>query len=140
MSSRRTFIPENLYYTKEHEWASVQIDGTVRVGITDHAQESMHEVVFVDLPKIGTTIKRMGLLGTVESVKAVSEVYSPVAGEVVDVNRSLEKAPELINQDPYGKGWIVILRPTNLEADLGTLLKPENYAELLAKGSCGSRG
>jgi len=105
----------------------------VRIGITDHAQESLHEIVFVDLPKIGAKVERMGLLGTVESVKAVSEVYSPVEGEVVKVNSALEKAPELVNKDPYGEGWIVIIKPSDLKADLKALLTPREYAQLLSK-------
>jgi len=138
-SSKGSRIPENLYYTKEHEWALVQPDGTVRIGITDHAQESLHEVVFVELPKIGAKVERLGFLGTVESVKAVSEVYSPVAGEIVDVNGSLDKAPELVNKDPYGDGWIAVIKPSGLEADLKALLKPKEYADILAKESHGRR-
>lgn len=140
MSSKSSQILENLHYTKEHEWASIEANGTVRIGITDHAQESLHEIVFVDLPKIGAIVKRMGILGTVESVKAVSEVYSPIAGEVVEVNTSLEKAPELVNKDPYGEGWIVIIKPSDLKADLKVLLTSKEYTEFLAKSSSGRRG
>lgn len=112
----------------------------MRIGITDHAQENLHEIVFVDLPKMGVVVKRMGLLGTVESVKAVSEVYSPVAGEVVKVNSSLEKAPELVNKYPYGEGWIAVIRPSDLKGDLKALLTPREYAEHLAKGTSGRSG
>jgi glycine cleavage system H protein len=130
LSSKGSKIPENLHYTKEHEWASLEPDGTVRVGITDHAQESLHEVVYVELPKMGSKVKKSDLLGTVESVKAVSEVYSPVSGEVVGVNTSLENSPELVNKDPYGEGWIAVLRPSDI-AEVKMLLSPKDYAALL---------
>ncbi|MCJ7631929.1 glycine cleavage system protein GcvH [Candidatus Bathyarchaeota archaeon] len=131
MSSNDSSIPKNLYYTKKHEWASVQMDGIVRIGITDYAQESLHEIVFVELPKTGAKAKRMEFLGTVESVKAVSEVYSPISGEVVKVNTALEKSPELVNKEPYGKGWIADIRPSDLKAELKSLLSPKEYARAL---------
>ncbi len=131
MSSNDSSIPKNLYYTKKHEWASVQMDGIVRIGITDYAQESLHEIVFVELPKPGAKAKRMEFLGTVESVKAVSEVYSPISGEVVKVNTALEKSPELVNKEPYGKGWIADIRPSDLKAELKSLLSPKEYARAL---------
>ena len=133
MSSKSSKIPENLHYTKEHEWVSHEPDGTVKVGITDHAQESLHEVVYVELPKMGSKVKKSDLLGTVESVKAVSEVYSPVSGEVIGVNTSLENSPELVNKDPYGEGWIAVLRPSDLEAEMKMLLSPRNYTALLSE-------
>jgi glycine cleavage system H protein len=127
-------IPDKLYYTQEHEWAFIEEDGTVRIGITDYAQKRMHEVVFVDLPKLGLKVERMGILGTVESVKAVSEVYSPFSGEVVRVNDALTTAPELVNQDPYGRGWIAVIKPINLQGELATLLTAQQYRERLRSG------
>jgi glycine cleavage system H protein len=119
-------IPDNLQYTKSHEWVRID-DGTATIGITDHAQEELGDVVFVELPDQGTTIEAGDSFGTVESVKAVSDLYTPVGGEVVEVNSSLEDAPEKINDDPYGEGWIVKLR-TSEEADL---LSPEEYEKVV---------
>jgi glycine cleavage system H protein len=107
------------------------MDGIVRIGITDHAQESLHEIVFVELPKIGSKVKQMEFLGTVESVKAVSEVYSPISGEVIKVNTALEKSPELVNKEPYEEGWICDIRPSDLKAELTFLLSPKEYANIL---------
>lgn len=126
-------IPENLYYTEEHEWALIEVPERVRVGITDYAQKTLHEVVFVETPKEGITIGRMEPIGTVESVKAVSEIYSPVSGRVVAVNGELEMSPELVNQDPYGRGWIAIVEPSDLRGELGGLLMPVQYAEHVKK-------
>jgi glycine cleavage system H protein len=109
-------IPDDLQYTKSHEWVRAE-EGTVTIGITDHAQEELGDVVFVELPDVGDTIGAGDSFGTVESVKAVSDLYTPVGGEVVEVNSSLEDAPEKINDDPYGEGWIVKLS-TSEEADL----------------------
>ncbi len=120
-------IPSTLLYTNDHEWAMVEPDGNVLIGVTDYAQRRLHEVVFVDLPKVGSQVEQRGLLGTVESVKAVSEVFSPVSGEIIQVNDLLEKSPELINQDPYGKGWIARIRPKNLQNDISQLLNAEQY-------------
>jgi glycine cleavage system H protein len=119
-------IPDNLQYTKSHEWVRIE-DGTATIGITDHAQEELGDVVFVELPDEGATIEAGDSFGTVESVKAVSDLYTPVGGEVVEVNSSLEDAPEKINDDPYGEGWIVKLR-TSEEADL---LSPEEYEKVV---------
>ena len=123
-------IPEGLHYTKEHEWMKVE-DGKCRVGVTDYAQKSLHEVVYVDLPNLGKTLTQNVTFGTVESVKAVSELYSPVSGEVVERNEKLLDSPELVNQDPYGAGWIVVVKPSRLQDDLGTLLNEEGYAKFL---------
>lgn len=123
-------ILENLYYTNEHEWVKVE-DGKCRIGITDYAQKSLHEVVYVDLPNIGKTVTQKVTFGTVESVKAVSEVYSPVSGEVAERNEKLVASPELVNQDPYGAGWIVIVKPSRLQEDLKSLLSAEGYAKFL---------
>jgi glycine cleavage system H protein len=123
-------VPGDLQYTKSHEWVRKEND-TVTIGITDHAQEELGDVVFVELPDKGATIVAGDSFGTVESVKAVSDLYSPVGGEVVEVNSSLEDAPEKINDDPYEEGWIVKLR-TSEEADL---LSPEEYEKVLEEES-----
>jgi glycine cleavage system H protein len=123
-------IPDDLQYTKSHEWVRFE-DGTATIGITDHAQEELGDVVFVELPDVGDTIGAGDSFGTVESVKAVSDLYTPVGGEVAEVNSSLEDAPEKINDDPYGEGWIVKLS-TSEEADL---LSPEEYEKVVEEES-----
>ena len=123
-------VPEDLQYTKSHEWVRIE-EGTATIGITDHAQEELGDVVFVELPEVGDTMEAGDSFGTVESVKAVSDLYSPVGGEVVEVNSSLEDAPEKINDDPYGEGWIVKLS-TSEEADL---LSPEEYEKVVEEES-----
>jgi glycine cleavage system H protein len=123
-------IPDDLQYTKSHEWVRFE-DGTATIGITDHAQEELGDVVFVELPDVGDTIGAGESFGTVESVKAVSDLYTPVGGEVAEVNSSLEDAPEKINDDPYGEGWIVKLS-TSEEADL---LSPEEYEKVVEEES-----
>jgi glycine cleavage system H protein len=123
-------IPADLQYTKSHEWVRMEED-TATIGITDHAQDELGDVVFVELPEMGATIEAGDSFGTVESVKAVSDLYTPVGGEVVEVNSSLEDAPEKINDDPYGEGWIVKLR-TSEEADL---LSPEEYEKVVEEES-----
>ena len=119
-------VPGDLQYTKSHEWVRVE-DGVATVGITDHAQDELGDVVFVELPDEGTTLDAGESFGTVESVKAVSDLYTPIGGEVVEVNSALNDAPEKINEDPYGEGWIVKLR-TSGEAEL---LSAEGYEKVL---------
>ena len=123
-------VPENLYYTKEHEWLKIE-DDTATIGITDYAQKSLHEIVFVDLPEIKRKVRQMEPIGTVESVKAVSEIYTPISGEIMEVNKELNEKPELVNQDPYGKGWIAKIRPENLDNEIKNLLTPQQYREYL---------
>ena len=123
-------VPQDLQYTRSHEWVRTEGD-TATVGITDHAQDELGDVVFVELPDEGATFDAGESFGTVESVKAVSDLYTPVGGEVVEVNSSLEDAPEKINDDPYGEGWIVKLR-TSGEADL---LSPEEYEKVVEEES-----
>ena len=125
-------VPDELYYTKEHEWVRVEGD-KCRVGVTDYAQDSLHEIVYVDLPKVGVKVSYMQSLGTVESVKAVADVYSPIAGEVLEVNTALSDAPELVNKTPYGDGWITVIRPGDLKKDLPGLMRAQSYRELLKK-------
>jgi len=123
-------IPDNLYYSKEHEWLRIEGDHVV-MGITDYAQKSLHEIVFVELPEVGKKVRQMETVGTVESVKAVSEIYTPASGEVIEVNEELAESPELVNEDPYGEGWIAKLRPSNLDEDLRNLMTPEGYERYL---------
>lgn len=123
-------IPEDLYYTKEHEWIRLE-EGKCRIGINDYAQESLHEVVFVDLPKVGAKVARDQSLGSVESVKAVADVFAPMSGEVTEVNAKLADSPELVNQQPYGDGWIAVIKPSSLEAELKDLFDAKSYAEYL---------
>ena len=123
-------IPEDLQYTHSHEWVRIEGD-TATIGITDHAQDELGDVVFVELPDEGATFDAGESFGTVESVKAVSDLYTPLGGEVVEVNSALEDAPEKINEDPYGDGWIVRLR-TSEETDL---LSPEEYEKVVEEES-----
>jgi glycine cleavage system H protein len=121
-------IPAELQYSKDHEWA--KRDGeTVRIGITDYAQDALGDVVFVDLPKVGAHVDAGGTLGEVESTKSVSEIYAPIAGTVVAVNDALTSAPESVNADPYGSGWICEIRVDD-ESSLATLLDAAAYGEL----------
>jgi glycine cleavage system H protein len=123
-------IPEGLYYTKEHEWLKVE-NGKCRMGITDYAQKALHEVVFVDLPKRGTNVSRMEPLGTVESVKAVSDYFAPISGEIIEVNDTLSSKPDSVNKNPYEGGWIAIIKPVNLDAEAKELMNSTKYSELL---------
>ena len=124
--------PADLKYTKEHEWARVE-GKRARVGITFYAQEQLGDVVFVELPKVGAKVSQMKPFGVVESVKAVSDLFAPLSGEVVEVNAELVKKPELINRDPYGKGWMVVIQVSNPK-EVNTLFSVKQYEELLAKG------
>ena len=123
-------IPSDLKYTKDHEWIRLEGD-RARVGITDYAQDSLHEVVYADLPKVGRTLSRGESFGTVESVKAVSEIYSPVSGEVLETNQKLADSPELINQQPYGEGWLIMMKLSKLKEETGSLMPAKEYGELL---------
>lgn len=123
-------IPANLKYVDTHEWLRAEADGTVTIGITDHAQELLGDVVYVELPKPGAVLAAGDSAGVVESVKAASDVYAPLAGEVVEVNTALEGAPELANQDPYGEAWFFRIKPANA-ADLDACLDAAAYAGLL---------
>ncbi len=123
-------IPSNLKYTKDHEWIRLEGD-RARVGITDYAQESLHEVVYADLPKVGRTLNRGESFGTVESVKAVSEIYTPVSGEVMETNQKLVDSPELINQQPYREGWLILMKTSNLKEETNSLMSAKEYEALL---------
>lgn len=113
-------VPENLCYHKEYLWAKKE-NGKVKVGIIDFAQKQLHDIVFVELPSVGDTITQNEPFGTLESVKAVSDLVAPISGTIETINEELESKPELLNEDPYGEGWILIVTPTNLDADLKTL-------------------
>jgi glycine cleavage system H protein len=121
--------PENFRYTKEHEWVMAEGD-TAIIGITDHAQSEMGDIVYVDLPKAGTMVEKGKTLGSVESVKAVSDVYAPVSGEVIEVNQELAGGPELLNQDPHGAAWLVKIRLSTPD-EVGQLLTAGEYQEYL---------
>jgi glycine cleavage system H protein len=118
-------LPENLKYTAEHEWIRAEADGTVTIGITDHAQAALGDLVFIELPEAGRKVAQNEACCVVESVKAASDVYAPVAGEVTAGNQAVVDAPEQVNQDPYG-AWLYKLKPAN-PADLGTLLDASAY-------------
>lgn len=122
-------IPTELKYTKSHEWVKSESDGTVTVGITQHAQELLGDMVFVELPKIGRTLAQKEECAVVESVKAAADIYSPIAGEVIEVNAELESSPEKINQDPY-RAWLFKLKPANA-ADVEGLLDAPGYEKAL---------
>lgn len=125
-------VPAELKYTKEHEWVSeLTADGTVRIGVTDHAQSELGDVVYVDLPEVGETIDAEATFGEIESTKSVSDLFAPIAGEVVAVNEDLADAPETVNSDPYGAGWLIEVRP-NDAADIEGLLSSADYEAEIA--------
>ena len=126
-----TNIPEELRYTKDHEWAKPE-GKRVRVGITDHAQTELTDVVYVELPPVGKVVKQGEPIGTVESVKAVSEIFAPVSGKVLEVNKTLGDQPELVNKDPYGSGWMAILEVSN-PAELNALMDAAGYRRLIGE-------
>jgi len=124
-------LPENLKYTKDHEW--ILVEGTTgTVGITDHAQGELGDVVFVELPAVGKVLKQGESFGTIEAVKAVSDLYAPASGAITEVNKDLAGTPELVNKEPYGKGWMVKIRIAN-PAELSGLLDAAAYGALLGK-------
>ncbi|MFL6578063.1 MAG: glycine cleavage system protein GcvH [Povalibacter sp.] len=123
-------IPENLKFLDSHEWARVESDGTITIGISDHAQSSLGDLVFVEVPEVGKTLSKGGAAAVVESVKAASDVYSPLSGEVIAANESLGTAPELVNQDPYGQGWLFKIKPAN-KGELDQLLDAKAYEKVL---------
>jgi len=123
--------PENFHYTKEHEW--VRVDGdTATMGITDHAQKELGDIVYVDLPKTGTAVEQGKTIGSVESVKAVSDIYSPVSGEVVEINEALAAAPEKLNEDPHGEAWLVKIRLGSPE-EITSLLSAADYLSYIGE-------
>ena len=125
-------VPKDLKYTREHEWAKQEGD-RVRVGITAYAQEQLGDVVFVELPKVGARVTATKNFGVVESVKAVSDLFAPISGEVAEVNGELGQKPEIVNQDPYGKGWMLVVKPSS-KGEWDQLLTAQQYEELIAQG------
>ena len=130
--------PDDLLYSKEHEWIRLD-DDTATIGITSHAEQELGEVVYVELPEVGTDFDANDVFGTVESVKAVSEVFMPVSGEVLTINKALSDSPELINDDPYGKGWMIRIKMKN-RSESNELLSAEEYAEYTSGDGPGSEG
>ena len=122
-------VPNELKYAKSHEWVRNEGDGTVTVGISDHAQQSLGDVVYVEHPELGQTVNAGAETGVVESVKAASDIYAPVSGTIVAVNETLEESPETVNQDPYGDGWFFKIEPDDV-TELEDLLDAEAYGEL----------
>lgn len=130
-------IPEDLYFTEEHEWVKIE-NSMARIGISDYAQDQLVDVVFVELPEVGKEVEQAisensegSELGTLESVKAVSTIYAPLSGRVKEVNERLEDEPELINSDPYEDGWLCVIEPSNLEKEVEKLLDSEAYEDFL---------
>lgn len=123
-------IPGDLKFLKSHEWARLEEDGVVRVGLSDHAQDQLGDIVYVELPEIGSTAAAGSTCAVVESVKAASDIYAPVSGEVIEVNEALNDRPEIVNEDAWGDGWLFAIRADD-RAELDELMGPEEYAELL---------
>jgi len=129
-----TNILEDLKYTKTHEWVRKEADGTLTVGITDHAQALLGDMVFIEVPEAGTTFTTGDDCAVVESVKAASDVYCPVSGEITEANEALADAPEIVNKDPFGDGWLFKLRPTD-ENEISDLFDAEGYKEIVEEDS-----
>ncbi len=124
-------VPDDLMYTKEHEWAKE--DGpVVRVGITDYAAKTLNDIVYVTSPKVNDRVEQMKSMGTVESIKAVSEIYSPVSGTVAKTNGQLDSHPELVNKSPYGEGWLIEVKPSDFASEKKSLLDARTYADYLS--------
>jgi glycine cleavage system H protein len=122
-------VPENLLYTKDHEWLRVEGD-TAYAGVTDFAQGELGDIVFIEIETLGETLEKEEVFGTIEAVKTVSDMFMPVSGEILEVNPALEDTPDVVNKDPYGKGWMVKIKITN-PVELNDLLSPEKYQALL---------
>jgi glycine cleavage system H protein len=123
--------PAELRYTKDHEWVRLNADGTATIGITEFAQGELGDIVFVDVNTVGESVEKEAIFGTVEAVKTVSELFMPVSGTVVELNPALENSPELVNDDPYGDGWMITIRPDNA-ADIDSLLSADEYQSLIS--------
>lgn len=121
-------VPDDRRYLESHEWANREADDRVRVGISDFAQDELGDVVFVELPAVGDSVTAEEAFGVVESIKAVSDLYAPVSGEVIEVNEDLETAPELVNEDPFGEGWLLVIEPSD-SAEFDALLTAEEYSD-----------
>jgi glycine cleavage system H protein len=114
-------VPEGLYYSKDFEWVKIEGDN-VRMGITDYAQKSLREIVYAELPSAGSEVKQNEPYGTLESVKAVSDLVAPISGTILEVNDQVQSSPEILNEDPFGKGWLVLIKPSNLESELSNIM------------------
>jgi glycine cleavage system H protein len=125
-----TEVKDDRSYSKDHEWIKVE-GGLAVVGITDFAQNSLHEITFVEISEVGTVLEANSECGLVESMKASSDIFSPISGEIVEVNAELEDAPEIVNEDPYGKGWMFKIKPSNLDADISGLMDAGAYKEFI---------
>ncbi|MGD0342334.1 MAG: glycine cleavage system protein GcvH [Bacteroidales bacterium] len=122
-------VPENLFYTKDHEWLKVE-GGNGIVGVTDFAQGELGDVVFIEIETLGETLKKEEVFGTIEAVKTVSDMFMPVGGEVLEINQALEESPDMVNKDPYGKGWMIKIKIFD-PAEVKSLLSAESYKALL---------
>ncbi len=123
-------LPKNLLYTKDHEWIRLQDDDTALIGITDYAQDSLGDITFIEFPEVGATFESSDVFGVVESVKAASDLYMPVSCEVVEINQEVETTPELVNEDAFGKGWLLKIRLTD-QSQIENLMKPDEYASII---------
>jgi len=128
-------VPDDLLYTKEHEWVKILTDQRALVGVTDYAARLLNDVVYVTLPEVGRSVKMMEAAGSLESIKAVSDFYAPLSGKILRVNDKLAKQPELVNESPYGEGWLVEIEPSNLKSETGKLLSPTAYRALIEEAS-----
>ncbi|MBA0125757.1 glycine cleavage system H protein [Haloechinothrix alba] len=124
-------VPEELHYTEEHEWVDARDTGNVRIGITEYAQDQLGDVVFVDLPEVGKELSVGEVFGEVESTKSVSELFAPMAGQVAAINEAVSESPDLINDDPYGSGWLIEITPADASSTAG-LLNAEAYTRLIS--------
>lgn len=125
-------FPEDLKYTEEHEWVKIEDDGTVTIGITDYAQDQLGDVVYLELPKDGEEVRKEESVGIIESIKTVSELYAPLTGMIIEINEPLLDSPEIINDDPYGEGWLLKMNLVD-ETELEDLLDNDQYAEFVAE-------
>ncbi|MBL7136551.1 MAG: glycine cleavage system protein GcvH [Candidatus Marinimicrobia bacterium] len=123
-------IPDNLKYTKDHEWILIEGD-TATIGITEYAQGELGDVIFIELPAVGTHVSKGDAIGTIEAVKTVSDIYAPLSGEVVEINEAIKDASELVNKDPYGVGWIAKVKISDV-SEINNLLTPEDYKKLIS--------
>ncbi len=121
-------VPEGLYFSKDFEWVKIEGD-KVRIGITDYAQKSLREIVYAELPSVGSDVKQDEPYGTLESVKAVSDLVAPVSGTILEVNDEVQSKPETLNEDPFEKGWLLVVKPSNLQADLANIMDFDNAVE-----------
>lgn len=124
-------VPDDLHYSKEHEWIRIENEGCIKIGITDYAQQMLKEITFVYLPEKGTTFNISETVCTVESIKAISELFNPFTGEIIQVNDQLLKKPSIINEEPYGKGWIITIRPLKFKEEVKKLINSEQYARYI---------